>query len=417
MKSKIKISIYLLTLLSWGAAACSDDMEMAEVKVTPQASEFVKVANDTIYVVKGKDLTFNFNGNPNIITFYSGELGKEYRFKDRTMLTAINPSLSAEVKRENGIPAATTATMNSDDFQKFGLRLYWSPDMPDYTGDYETDRAAIAKATWNELVDEVKIGTIQPLHFDPMTRVASFYKRGPYSVLPATGKFKIAILAKGNPQAKSGTGNTSSQNYTIRNFILTAKDSETGSDYNLTPTNLNFRPLMTLSHIYKDFYNEKIGAFQTGLSAEYKTFNPYWFYQGTENTTYPWKAAMPNTAYLWQMANATTAANPNFAITAGATTSSPEGASGIFDDSNPLWKTHGYESWLISKTIDFTNLNCTPDVGVALKNASVSMAKYSYSYAKSGKYKASFLPGNVDTYNAVTGQVSEFNVKVVDVLP
>jgi len=53
------------------------------------------------YAVKNSEVKFLFDGDADFITFYSGEPGKEYRFKDRTTLangTATTPDKGTAIK-------------------------------------------------------------------------------------------------------------------------------------------------------------------------------------------------------------------------------------------------------------------------------------------------------------------------------
>ncbi|MFM6982597.1 MAG: DUF5017 domain-containing protein [Chitinophagaceae bacterium] len=56
------------------------------------------------YAQKNTDVVFLFDGDADFITFYSGEAGKEYQYKDRTVLpngTATNPDKGTAIKSLN----------------------------------------------------------------------------------------------------------------------------------------------------------------------------------------------------------------------------------------------------------------------------------------------------------------------------
>lgn len=121
-------SFCLLTLL----ARCTPDVvDVADFAVIPSKT----------MVKPGEALTFTFEGNPDIISFYSGENGKKYEFAGRTNATGGKPVLTFMSAGTNGTQANT-------------LRLLVSSD---FAGTF--DSTSIQKATWTDLTSRANLST------------------------------------------------------------------------------------------------------------------------------------------------------------------------------------------------------------------------------------------------------------------
>ncbi|SMC91213.1 DUF5017 domain-containing protein [Pedobacter nyackensis] len=88
-----------------------------------------------------KTITFNFDGNPNYLTFYSGELGNNYKLLDRSMVDpeGLQAFIQFKVKVEDAAPDNTLKLMISDNFT--GLT----------TKNYKADSTAIFDSEWTDL--------------------------------------------------------------------------------------------------------------------------------------------------------------------------------------------------------------------------------------------------------------------------
>lgn len=60
----------------------------------------VSIADCTNQIHTGREVTFLFEGNPDYITFYSGENGNSYANKDRTTVTLNSLTLEASFKQQ-----------------------------------------------------------------------------------------------------------------------------------------------------------------------------------------------------------------------------------------------------------------------------------------------------------------------------
>lgn len=65
----------------------------------------------------GEPITFNFKGSANIITFYSGEPGSEYEFKDRIKVDGGTPQMEFTSRQQYGPQDTTLKLMISSDFK------------------------------------------------------------------------------------------------------------------------------------------------------------------------------------------------------------------------------------------------------------------------------------------------------------
>lgn len=98
------------------------------------------VTTDSASHKLGDTTWFYFKGNPYNLTFYSGEHGHEYRFRNRTN-AAGTPQLQFTSYRQNGNAADTLQLLISSDFSA----LY--------------DSADIRKATWTDITSMAKLST------------------------------------------------------------------------------------------------------------------------------------------------------------------------------------------------------------------------------------------------------------------
>lgn len=136
MKKYIYLSAVSLLLLH---SACNK-MELEDV-------DFSVVPDKTVVVV-GEPVVFQIDGNPNFITFFSGEDGHKYVNRNRVEL---DPS---EIEK-----SALSFTVDSKyGTQKEALKVYLSKDFPGLTQrDTVGDRNLIQTHPWNDITVDCKI--------------------------------------------------------------------------------------------------------------------------------------------------------------------------------------------------------------------------------------------------------------------
>ncbi len=124
-----------VSFLSYLSFSCQSD----EVKVP----EF-NVATADLVVAAGEPVTFDFIGNPDFITFFSGENGKKYENVNRSTAEG-KPILQFTSLRANGSQDGSLQVMVSNDFQ--GI-------LP---GNQPTTIKRISDATWLDITSRVQL--------------------------------------------------------------------------------------------------------------------------------------------------------------------------------------------------------------------------------------------------------------------
>lgn len=104
------------------------------------APDFDVTTSATTYK-KGEPITFNISGNPDVITFYSGEQGKKYAYANRD-------SLSGKLLLQFSTFAQNAGTQDNS------LKIMYSTD---FKGAYNA--AGISAATWNDLTSRFTLSS------------------------------------------------------------------------------------------------------------------------------------------------------------------------------------------------------------------------------------------------------------------
>lgn len=250
----MKRYIYLLIpLFALALVGCEDELEeKAALDVTVSSTGNVTWEGNTIVVKKGTPLTFDFTGNPDFITFFSGESGRKfiYRKRDQVALEDIVSSkLSFSVWYQYG-NAATSANL---------LKLYLSETFPGLAKNkFEADSVLVEGFAWNDLVDPSKM-PIAPSNAANATHFEVDFT-------PYLGKrMTIAVCYK-------PVSNAAAQprvNIVGMKIVNTMKDGTTSTlfagDFNFTPVNmmchhrLNDQRSMTVNREYGSVTNSTSG--------------------------------------------------------------------------------------------------------------------------------------------------------------
>lgn len=81
--------IYLAIILGlFALVSCENELKESVSFDLSAAAEGMTKDGDTIIISKSTPITFNFTGNPDFISFYSGKVGSEYKNINRTELSA-----------------------------------------------------------------------------------------------------------------------------------------------------------------------------------------------------------------------------------------------------------------------------------------------------------------------------------------
>ncbi len=140
MKNKIKIlTLLFFSLMIW---SCENELtEKVSFGVSTSADDTKKSSADTITVEVGKPITFNFTGDPDFITFYSGESGHEYSKRNflEIPIDKINSKIKFKVEPQYGKIEGT-------------LRVFLSTTFKGLKGnDKQKDSVEIANHNWTEI--------------------------------------------------------------------------------------------------------------------------------------------------------------------------------------------------------------------------------------------------------------------------
>lgn len=352
-----KLYFILLSVLT--LASCNKEMtkglEDVSVSVTP--GENITVEGLVVTVKRGQPVEFNIAGAPDFVTFYSGELGHQYAFRDRYE-SRIEDIVSSKFKF-NIYVGSKTKENTIDVFYAYtdeenGVEGFPGLSKTDFDADSTLVDDFYLNNKWKRLNDkdeyknlETNVVKSKPIEFD---------------VKDYIGKNLVIAIAY-NADRQTNTNATVQPKYffdsmCIENELL---NDTTTTQYagNFMFTALNFNHDYNYAKSIKTDDNPD-GNDWTGVS----NYIP-------ENLAYGTVTA--NVPGLWNMSGV---ANGNFYIHSTA--------------KDYEWKT----AWLVSDPINI--LACEPDQGESIKNLSQDVTSYTYTYNKPGTYKATFVFNNVN---------------------
>jgi hypothetical protein len=129
----MRISPFIIIIaVSAVLAGCEKDLK-------PDPIAFNATTTNSDYQV-GDTVDFSLSGNPDMITFYSGEAGANYDYRERTSAEG-TPQMQFTSYAQYGTQTNTLALLVSSDF----------------TGEYTEE--GISKATWTDITSEATLST------------------------------------------------------------------------------------------------------------------------------------------------------------------------------------------------------------------------------------------------------------------
>lgn len=128
----MKSSYIFCILFSIATISCSKEMKLEKLSFDVSIPKTSLVAGDTA--------KFSFDGNPDVITFYSGEVGSRYEYRNRISDTSSNVQLK--------FSTATTTSTNG------ALSLLISND---FSG--AVNATNVATATWTDITSRATLAT------------------------------------------------------------------------------------------------------------------------------------------------------------------------------------------------------------------------------------------------------------------
>ena len=143
------ITVLLMMAATFLSVGCDSELEdEAALQVDVKTSANVQVNGSTITVKKGTPVDFLFSGDPDFITFFSGETGQKYEYRNRTQvdpedIESSRLTFSVWMQYGNAKTAAGALSMYISD--AFGGL---------YKNDFERDSMQVESFDWQELVPQ-----------------------------------------------------------------------------------------------------------------------------------------------------------------------------------------------------------------------------------------------------------------------
>jgi Cu/Ag efflux protein CusF len=304
----------------------------------------------TTYKV-GDTIQFNFSGKPDILTFYSGEVGKNYDLRERFTAAGINKLSFKTTMQQGPVPPAVSQDV---------LSLLISTDLKGY------DPESIAKATWTDITARnTKWPTALSTTFTSSDQVD-------ISDFNTADKVNIAFRFIGKPNPSFPQRKWQVSDLTLNNTL---------ADGTVTP--LFFTPPTTLpaflntGWVQASLKNDL--NYGTPTSTGYNAWNV-----GT------WNVSATNNPTIFTTPSGLKAVNTNGIVITNVYPITFDPGTTVNNAEN--------EDWLITTAIDLKKTNA--DVGTVIKTAlTKSLQNYRYIFRKPGVYKVTFDAVNNDVNN------------------
>lgn len=340
--------LYTIVLVGAFAVSCTDSLnnELSDINITVATNDAVTIENNIINVPRNTPVKFVITGEPDNITFFSGESGHNYDYRKRTIVEP-NQIKSSKMTFE------IETQYSSEDAYKNLFNMYMSKTFPGILKtDFEADCKTLSEFTdWQDWI--------------PQTELPTKAEKKQYSIDFNYIEEKTLTLAiHYHP-----TLNTAVQpKINIRNFKIVNELNSGGvveqyvGDMGFTPVNVWISAL-TDEQLEKDIKKEDLQKNEGYYDTSEKLIRSSLEYGTVTNNIWG----------MWNMQDA---------------------ASGyIYLHSTEAGKALR-ESWLVSNYIVVNK--CTPDTGTPVKNITNRLESYEYTYDTVGTYKAVFVLSNAN---------------------
>ncbi len=323
-------------------SSCEDQNDISapvfEVVIPGQATNF-KV---------GDTIKFNFTGQTDIVTFYSGEVGSNYAFKDRFTAAGINKLAFQTAMQQGVVPPAVSQD---------AMSLLISTDLKGY------DPVSISQATWTDITAR---NTKWPTS---LSTTLTSSDQIDISDFNTADKINIAFKYVGKPNATLPQRKWQVSNLTLSNTL---------ADGTVTPL---FSSFANTGWVQASLKNDLNYGTPTTLGVGYNAWNV-----GT------WNVSATNNPIIFTTASGLRAVNTNGITIATAYPITFDPGTTVNNDEN--------EDWLITSAIHLKKTKA--DVGTVIKNAlNKSLTTYSYIFRKPGTYTVTFDATNNDLNNSL----------------
>ncbi len=336
-----------------GLVFCSCENEFkndVELGVNVAVEDGISFDGQTVTVKKGTPVTFQLSGDPDFLSFYSGEAGHEYRYKDRVMVASddIKSSvLKFSLLPQYGKGSIQLLVANSDAFPGLnGSSSSTSRSM------YMQDSVLVTETTqWQPLSKRFVMGGGAGADDEAVSKETAYE----IDMTPYLGqRIAIAIRYEGHDDwATTAQSKFTFKNMQIENQILDVDQPAVFAAESFGFTALN------LLYCDPDFLS---GTGNSAVGGRRRT--------AVANK--PYGTATNNTEGVWNVKDWAA-----FFIHSSGANQGPK-----------------ISSWLISNLMVVNA--CTPDSGTQLKNISQSLDSYTHTYTEAGTYTATFVATNAN---------------------
>ena len=359
----------LMTIAFAGLCLASCDKELKEdtaMEVGVVTDSNVSFDGKTVTVKKGSPVTFSFDGDPDFISFFSGEIGHEYKHRNRIEMQPedvekceINFSIVYDYGNAKTIEGSTHILI-SDQFGGIS------------GNNVEKDKEAVTNCDWTELVSQEDLPKATKVTKDYSCPLTSYLGKEisiAFRLNPLDNSATMPVIHIKGLQLNLEFNNGKSTTINAKNFEFSALNVTYNLD-DLAKDGGHFNKL-------KEALGNKNLTLEEMKSAEYADKIAYTTVDG-------------NIPYFWRTSQ------PNDFVTSGGKKDYTKG-----------------DTWLISNPI-LLNGSCDPDAGVAIKNISQTLEIYSHTYEKAGTYTATFVANNANYVHQGGQVVRELTINVVE---
>lgn len=334
-----KLFVLGLTAVTFASCDKSLEQDLDGAEVSVEVNNSVVSDGQIITVSKGTPVKFNITGTPDYVTFFSGETGHKYAYRNRTTIDIDqiqSSTMTFSVLAQSGKPEGIFHLYYSDQFT--GL----------YKDDFNADSLLVEESEWTDFV---------PVEDLPKKtgESASFT----IDMEPYFGK-NMTLAVRYEPTYDVMTDAQSKITFENMKITNVMKNGETvevdASEFGFTPINMSYKSVTSAQ--LKKLPSDLQTSAQNDLDVlQYATV--------TNGADGFWRMNQIGTGKFWL--NGTTKGSEGFV------------------------KTY---SWLVS---DYLVVNaCEPDAGVSVKNMSMAVDSYEYTYDQVGTYTATFVLNNAN---------------------
>ncbi len=146
----MRIRYLIIAAFLLACAACNKDIAVKPITFDVASAKNSGAAT-TVFSTRDT-VQFHFTGNPDMITYFSGEPGKNYDFRNRVSAAGI-PQLQFSTIRATGTQANSLSLLVSTDFKGVATNTIYGV----LTRDTATTNANIAAATWTDIISRATL--------------------------------------------------------------------------------------------------------------------------------------------------------------------------------------------------------------------------------------------------------------------